>query len=108
MTKKEKLNDFIDCVLRNHYGFIRKHSVKPIVYKNSEDRRIEIDVDYLYTISLIKITLLFDGLYIYDVLVDTRSATYDRLSSFISDTLSNMNTIIESFKIGQYIKPEVI
>ena len=108
MTKKEKLNDFIDCVLRNHYEFIRKHSVKPVMYRDSEDRRIEIDVDYLYTTSLIKITLLFDGLYIYHVIVDSGSATYDRLTSFINHTLSNMTTIIESFKIGRYIKPEAI
>lgn len=108
MTKKEKLNDFIDCVLRNHYRFIRKPSVKPIVYKNQEDGRMEIDVDYLYTTSLIKITLLFDELYIYHVLVDINSATYDRLKSFAGYTLSNMNTIIGSFKIGQYIKSEAI
>lgn len=104
MSKKEKLTYYIDKMLTDHYLYNRMMSCKPTTYKQIEDKRVSIEVDTLYTISCIKITLKFDGWYMYHVIIDTTNGTYSDIWLKATETLCDMNTVIQSLKIGGYIK----
>ena len=107
MAKRNRKGDlfyFMDDILTNHYQYYRIMTCKPIVYKRIEDKRIEIDIDMLYSMSCIKITLLFNGLFMFDKVIDTTCGRYSDIKAKASETLYDMNTIIQSLEIGGYLK----
>ena len=102
-SKKMKIEKNLNNLLREHY-FFTPTGVKPIVWRDTKDKRVEIDVDIMYTLSMMQITLLFDGSYIYSVYIDTESYTLKDSIKLCHNTISNMVSIIQSLKIGGYIK----
>ena len=102
-SKKLKIEKDLNNLMREHYLFTSS-GVRPVVWRDTKDRRVEIDVDIMYTLSMIQITLLFDGNYIYSVYIDTKAYALKDSIKLCHNTISNMVSIIQSFKIGGYIK----